>query len=101
MANFGYFVMTLLLSIPQGIVCGWGLTKLWNWFMVTLKLPQIHLVQAIGIMIVVNFFTVEIDLDEESKTASELLIYNLSKLLMTTIYVISAVGIGWCWYKMM
>lgn len=66
-------LFSLLLIIPAISLRGWVILKLWDWFIVPLNAPQISIVQAIGISILINFMTLhdintkKRDLEEEIK----------------------------------
>lgn len=48
--------LVILLGIPITILHGWILSLLWKWFFVPIfALPELRLIEAIGIMIVIGF----------------------------------------------
>lgn len=69
----GGFVGVVALLVVSALLRGYVLSILWGWFMVpTLGLPQLSVVQAIGIAIVVSFLTHQVnDYEEKERTGGE------------------------------
>jgi hypothetical protein len=67
------FSITGVIGIMTTILNGWVLSILWGWFFVpTLGLPDITIVQAIGIALVVGYLTYQdIDTMPEDKSWQE------------------------------
>ena len=60
MKNFKKFITVLLGIIVSYLVNGFVLLKLWEWFIVTtFKVQPLNLVQAIGIVILINFLFIK------------------------------------------
>jgi len=56
----------IVLMVVSSVLNGWALSILWGWFFVpTLGMPQISVVQAIGIAMVVSYLTYQY-IDDES-----------------------------------
>lgn len=82
----GVIVVTALMS-------GWALSVLWGWFIVPVfELPQLTLIQAIGVGMVVSFLTRSSWKKEEKKETSEAII----EAVVTAIGLpLISVGFGW------
>jgi hypothetical protein len=57
LAVIGIVVLTVGLMFVVYPLYGWVLTKLWFWFAVPLGFPQLTLMQAIGVILLVAFLT--------------------------------------------
>lgn len=66
-------ILTFLILVVVGTVAsGYALSVLWGWFVVpTFELPALTIIQALGISLVVNYFTSDLQrTQEESKEKS-------------------------------
>lgn len=62
LAVFGGFVGVVILMVFSAICNGYALSILWGWFVVPVfGLPQLTVVSAIGIAMIVSYLTREID----------------------------------------
>jgi putative Mn2+ efflux pump MntP len=70
------------------VLNGWVLTILWNWFIIPVfHLPQLTIVQAIGVVMVIGYLTKEVDINKEEKgTPKERLWKSLGVASIETIY---------------
>lgn len=69
MENFGKFMTVVLAMIISPIINGFVFSKLWLWFIVpTFQMQPLRVVEAIGIIFLINFIRVkrdkEVDQDE-------------------------------------
>lgn len=97
MAAVGVLTFTLggvfVLTIIRGLV----LQALWGWFIVTtFGLPELSLVEALGLSLVVGFLTMHIDNDDpdnDSRSAGEKAFAGMfaGLFLYTFVYVMGAV----------
>jgi hypothetical protein len=54
----GLLTAAVLMAIISTVVNGWALSLLWAWFVVPIfELPDLSLMQAIGIAMIINFST--------------------------------------------
>ncbi len=71
MAFFTRFIGTLVLMAIGYVFSGYALSILWGWFMVPVfELPEISVVPAIGIIIVVGYLTKQYGIIDEDKNES-------------------------------
>tara|TARA_R110000850_G_scaffold32558_1_gene89716 strand:- start:118 stop:417 length:300 start_codon:yes stop_codon:yes gene_type:complete len=62
MENFGKFMTIVIMMIISPIVNGYVFTKLWMWFIVpTFNIHPIRLIEAVGILLLVNFIKAKKD----------------------------------------
>lgn len=54
---FGLGLLMAAMLATAYLLNGFVLTKLWTWFLVPFGLPELNLVQAIGIAMVIGFLT--------------------------------------------
>ena len=94
------FVVGLIIFSSLILLRGYVLSILWRWFMVpTLGLPQLSVVQAIGIAMVVSFLTYHDDLDlqrSERSLGQKTVIF-----LCRIIYLLFALLFGWVVHQFM
>jgi len=65
MENFGKFMTVLLAMIISPIINGFVFSKLWLWFIVPIfQIQPLRVVEAIGIILLVNFIIAKIDREE-------------------------------------
>ena len=86
--------------VVAAILNGWALSVLWGWFFVpTLRLPELGIVQAIGIAMVVGYLTYQ-HIDTQPKSGD-----GTSKLIETgvnsVIRPVFAVAFGWVVHSFM
>lgn len=56
MEKFGKFMAIVLVMTISPIIAGFTLSKLWFWFVVPIfQVPQLRVVEAIGIIFLINF----------------------------------------------
>jgi hypothetical protein len=90
------FVGLLLLG---AILNGFALSILWGWFMIpTFQLPEIGIVQAIGIGLVISFLTHQRMQSREGEDARKVLRNQITGAL---IQPIAALLLGWVVHKFM
>jgi hypothetical protein len=62
MENFGKFMTVVLAMIISPIINGFVFSKLWLWFIVpTFQIQPLRVVEAIGIIFLINFIRVKRD----------------------------------------
>ena len=62
MENFGKFMTVVLAMIISTIINGFVFSKLWFWFIVpTFQMQPLRVVEAIGIIFLINFIRVKRD----------------------------------------
>jgi len=62
----GYFIAILFLAVPAAMWRGYVLSVIWSWFIVTtFGLPELTIVQAIGLSIVVGYFKMSYNTKKE------------------------------------
>ena len=62
MENFGKFMTVVLAMIITPIINGFVFSKLWFWFIVpTLQMQPLRVIEAIGIIFLINFIRVKRD----------------------------------------
>ncbi len=62
MENFGKFMTVVLAMIISPIINGFVFSKLWLWFIVpTFQMQPLRVVEAIGIIFLINFIRVKRD----------------------------------------
>jgi hypothetical protein len=90
----------IVLMVIAAILNGWGLSVLWGWFFVpTLGLPQLGVVQAIGIAMVVGYLTYQhIDTQPKDGEAMEKLV---NAGITSVIRPVFAVAFGWVVHSFM
>ena len=91
----GLIVLIVLALVIGTIIGGWVLSVMWGWFIVPIfHLPQLPIVYAIGIDLVVSFLTVpshKIDTDKKGDA-----VRSITELLMTSIVTpLMYLGMGW------
>ena len=95
-------LLFLLLDIPLVIFRGFVLSQLWLWFLVPVGVSPISVVNAIGISIVIGFFTYgfakDPDLTDKTKEWWERAIF---VMLYSTFATCLSWGIGWVVHNFM
>lgn len=89
LAVFGLFGVAII----GMLINGWTLTILWEWFIVPFGLPQLSLVQAVGIAMVVGYLTYHYQ--EEPKDKAEPMERVGRSLGFTVARPIFVLGFGW------
>ena len=93
MENFGKLMTIILGIIISPIISGFVILKLWAWFIVpTFKIEPLRLVEAIGLMIFVNFLIVKRDKKANKENFWEQFV---NSLLFLIIYSGFALFAGW------
>lgn len=96
-------IFTIVFVLVVGTIGnGWALSVLWGWFVVSIfDLPALTLVQALGIGLIVSFFTN--DLQKEDNAGKDL--NYAEKLVYTCIMVILKpliyISLGWIYLQFM
>ena len=94
MKAIGYFFSTVCIAAYTAALNGWGLTKLWAWFISPLGLPLLSIPAAIGIALTVSYLTHQIDTDKEPDK-EEYWVKLLKSFFFVTFKVILALLMGW------
>lgn len=93
MEKIGYLVITLISSAYTSMLGGWGLTVLWDWFIVTtFGLPSLTIPAAIGLALISGFLTHQHKLESEETDQAE---QALVRIIFVTLYVFISLGLGW------
>lgn len=81
-------------SIVGAILNGWALSVLWGWFVVPLfNLPQLTIIQAIGLAMVVGFLTKDYS---PAKYKDMTLEERIGNLISITVFLpIMSIAMGW------
>lgn len=98
-AVLGSIAGVTALLVLRVILSGWVLSVLWGWFLVpTLDLPQISIVQALGISLVIGYLTHQyIDCQKPERKKSE----EIAAGIIMLIYPLIALFIGWIFHLFM
>lgn len=68
MENFGKFMTLVLILIINPIMYGFVVSKLWFWFIVpTFQMQPLRIVEAIGIIFLINFIRMKRDKEANSE----------------------------------
>jgi hypothetical protein len=71
MKALGYITATILVSVYSTLLNGWGLTKLWAWFIVTtFGLKPLPIAAAIGVSLVASYLTHQLITSKEASEKS-------------------------------
>jgi hypothetical protein len=93
METFGKICFTLITMIITALIGGFVFQTLWGWFIVpTLTMPQLTLIQAIGI----SFFIecLKMNLVKKNDNVFSML-YLLNALIMSIVSALLVLGLGW------
>ncbi len=91
-AMIPFFVSTIFVA---PIVRGWVLCKLWAWFIVpTFSLPSLHIVTAIGLMVVAAFI-VSIPIPETKDKGEEMSVKMFRAIAMSFATPLISLVMGW------
>lgn len=83
MENFGKFITVLLAMIISPIINGFVIMKLWAWFIVpTFDMNPLRVVEAIGLMFLVNYIRMKRDKEAEKDKFWEQLLANMGFLIL-------------------
>lgn len=83
MENFGKFMTIVLAMIISPIVNGFVIMKLWAWFITpTFNIHELRLVEAIGLMFLVNYLLLKRDKDVNKDSFWEQFIANILYLFI-------------------
>ena len=88
-------IMALPFAVAVGtILNGWALKTLWSWFLVPLGAPNLTLLGAIGVAIVVSFLTAK---PTETKSDPDAKLETV--MLRLVLYVVGRplLSVGWAW----
>ena len=78
MENFGKFMTVLLAMIISPVINGFVFSKLWLWFIVpTFQIQTLRVVEAIGIILLINFIRVKRDKEASKDKLWETLALNM------------------------
>ena len=62
------FIGTIALMAGNAIFRGYVMSMMWSWFIIpTFELPELSIVSAIGIALLIAFLTKEVDVNEVQK----------------------------------
>ncbi len=85
MEKFGKFMLILLSVIISPIISGFVFTKLWAWFIVPIFHTQpLRIVEAIGIMVLINFVRIKREKNDEEEEFLEAFIKNVIFVTVTS-----------------
>ena len=89
MENFGKFMTIVLVMIISPIIKGFVLAKLWLWFIVPVfQVHQLRLVEAIGIMFLIDFLLVKRIRETNNEKFWEELGKNIMFVVLSAIFVL-------------
>ncbi len=94
--GFALLIVGVGFGVANALLFGWAACKLWTWFIVpTFGLPQLTLLAAVGVGLMVKLFTVDLTLNRTDPKKPEgawgQVLYNA---LISAIMSLSSVGIG-------
>lgn len=93
MANFGKLIIVILIVIIEIIIKGFIIMKLWTWFIVPIfEINQLRIVEAIGIMLLVNYLNFKREKNNRDNDFSEELGTNIGFVIGTGIFILFS---GW------
>lgn len=96
MKTIGQITLTIIFMIISAIFGGWIFLKLWGWFILPVfeNMPELSLIQAIGLSFVIRFFTADLkpDTDTDPDEVWGKIVYGFFYGLI--IYV-TILGTGW------
>ena len=93
MENFGKFMAIILAMIISPIIYGFVFMKLWIWIIVpTFHVESLRLVEAIGILILINFTRAKLDKNFERDKFWENFAKNIIFVIVSAIFTLCA---GW------
>lgn len=89
----GVLAVAIGFTIVGAVLNGWALSVLWGWFIVpVLKVPQLTILQAIGVAMVVSFLTKNYSTSDKSKGTADLI---GDLIAATLINPVLTIGLGW------
>jgi hypothetical protein len=93
LALLGIILLIPLTIIISAILNGWALSILWEWFVVPIfNIQKISTLQAIGLSLIVGYFTATTQSKKKDDEKKELVISNLITLSLKPLF---AVFFGW------
>lgn len=93
MENFGKFMTIVLAMVISPIVSGFVILKLWAWFVVpTFEAQPLRLVEAIGLMFLVNYLKAKRDKEADKEKFWEQFATNLAFVILYAGFALLA---GW------
>lgn len=93
MENFGKFMLILLVMTITPIIGGFVFSKLWLWFIVpTFQIQPLRIVEAIGIMYLINFTRAKRDKQVNTDTFWETFTSDVIFIILTSAFVLFS---GW------
>lgn len=85
----------IVLLVISNILNGWVLSLLWSWFFVpTLGLPHLSVIQAIGVAMVITYLTTHrgTESDDSNKSSTEKFV---EAVIFAFFYPLFALFFGW------
>lgn len=99
MEIFGKFMTIVLGMIISPIISGFVIVKLWAWFIVpTFEMNQLRIVEAIGIMFLINYLKAKQDKEADKDKFWEQFATNFIYLILTAGFALLS---GWIVQKFM
>lgn len=84
--------LALILGISSMLVGGWAFMLLWSWFVVPIfELPDLTLIQSIGLVLVITFFRYPLQKQENQVTID----YVVQIIGVSIVSPLGFLGIGW------
>ena len=88
-------IMTLLiLYIPNTLLRGWVIMKLWNWYVQPITNHTLNLIPAIGISILALMLT-KTDISTKKMTTEE----KITGYIFAFVSPLMSLFFGWAWYQ--
>jgi hypothetical protein len=85
MENLGKFVTVVLAVIVSAIIRGFIFSKLWLWFIVPIfQMQPLRVVEAIGIMSLIEFFLIKKDKNNNEEKFWETLLSSMLFVMITS-----------------
>ena len=92
MESFGKFMAVVLAMIISPIISGFVILKLWGWFVVpTFETQPLRLVEAIGLMYLINYLKAKRDKEVQDKFWKEF----TANLIFVIVFAPFALFAGW------
>ena len=92
----GVLVLAGVVFVLSPILHGWALSLLWGWFFVpTLGLPSLSIVQAIGVSIVVSFLTARYAATDDKDKGKDKWEKFAQAIIYAVLHPLAVVGIGY------
>lgn len=91
----GLLALFIISLVVAAVMNGWALSLLWSWFFVPIfEVPQLRVIDAIGVSMVVTFLTQRVSQSDSNKNSGWLERLSVG-LFVAIFYPVMAVFFGW------